>query len=163
MGLALQSKKVSSYIIWLVSRNKEYLDVNYRVLFYKAYIQPHLDYCCIWGNTTSKNIHKILRLQKRACKIILGTNYSDFSQSLKILEIQRFGQHLFQQNACFMFKTANSLLSEYICSMYKQKEPAKNSLILQSITDGNFHIPKQKSELFKQSLQYSGPVLELFT
>ena len=52
------AKKITSNI-WLLS-------------FYKSFIQPHLD-CCniVWGATTQSNLLRLLRLQKRACKIIL--------------------------------------------------------------------------------------------
>ena len=44
-------KKISSNL-WLLSRIKTFIPLNYRILFYKAYIQPHLDFCSIiWGST----------------------------------------------------------------------------------------------------------------
>ena len=35
------SKKISSN---LLSRIKMFISLNYRILFYKSYVQPHLDY-----------------------------------------------------------------------------------------------------------------------
>ncbi len=53
------SKKVSSYI-WLLSQIRYLLSIEHRTLFYKAYIQPHFDYCCvIWANSSQCNISKI--------------------------------------------------------------------------------------------------------
>ena len=76
------TKKISSYL-WLLSRISIYLTNEYKILYYKAYIMPHLNYCStIWGNTTVYNKSKIDRLQKRACKIILGINYTDFESAL---------------------------------------------------------------------------------
>ena len=64
-------KSVSSYI-WLLSRIKSYLSLEHRSLFYKAYIQPHFNYCnIIWGNSTNYNVSRLTKLQRRACKIIL--------------------------------------------------------------------------------------------
>ena len=40
------AKKITSNI-WLLSKIKRFLSVDHRVQFYKAYIQPHLDYCNI--------------------------------------------------------------------------------------------------------------------
>ena len=60
-------KKISSYL-WLLSKIKGFLSIENRVKFYKAYIQPHLDFCnIIWGNTSQTNLLKIYRLQKWAC------------------------------------------------------------------------------------------------
>ena len=78
---------VSSFL-WLLSKIKDYLSTEYRKLFYSAYIQPHMDYCSLlWENTTAKNIRKVMKMQKRACKIILGPDYSDFDSSVERLEI----------------------------------------------------------------------------
>ena len=69
------SKKKSSYL-WLLFQIKSYLSLQHRVLFYNAYIKPHFEYCCvIWGNSFNSNLHKIEKLQRRACKLILGTDY----------------------------------------------------------------------------------------
>ena len=48
-------KKISSHI-WLLSKIHSYLTMEHRSLFYKAYIQPHINYCnIVWGNyQTSK-------------------------------------------------------------------------------------------------------------
>ena len=55
------SKKLSSYM-WLLSKIRIYLSVEHRVLFYNAYIRPHIDYCSlIWSNTSNANINKITK------------------------------------------------------------------------------------------------------
>ena len=65
-------KKVSSYI-WLLSRISHFLSTEHKLLYYKPYIQPHSNYCnVIWGNASNFNVARITRLQRRACKIILG-------------------------------------------------------------------------------------------
>ena len=48
------SKKMSTNI-WLLSRIKRYLSIEHRVVFYKSYIQPHIDYAnLVWGNAAKK-------------------------------------------------------------------------------------------------------------
>jgi hypothetical protein len=43
-----------------------------RILFYNAYILPDLDYCCsIWGDCSKYLFESLLKLQKRAARIIL--------------------------------------------------------------------------------------------
>ena len=42
----LLCKKISSNL-WLLSRIKEYLNIEQRIQFYKTYIQPHIDYCSL--------------------------------------------------------------------------------------------------------------------
>ena len=51
------AKKISSNL-WLLSKLKDYLSTEHRVQFYKAYIQPHIDYCStIWGGTSQYNLN----------------------------------------------------------------------------------------------------------
>ena len=82
------TKKISSYL-WLLSRIKEYLSIENRVKFYKSYVRPHLDFCnIIWGNTSQKNLMKIYRLQKRACRILFKENSaSSFLKSVNFHQI----------------------------------------------------------------------------
>ena len=68
----LVSKKVSSHL-WLLSKLRSYLSVEHRLLFYNAYVKPHLEYCSVvWSNTPNYNINRISKLQRRACKLILS-------------------------------------------------------------------------------------------
>ena len=68
-------KKISSYP-WRLLKIKSYLSLQNRVLFYNSYIKPQLEHCCVnWGNSLNSNQHKIEKLQRRACKLILGSDY----------------------------------------------------------------------------------------
>ena len=54
---------------------KSFLSKEDKLLFYNAYIRPHIDYCSvILGNSTSFNIEKVTKIQRRACKIFLEVN-----------------------------------------------------------------------------------------
>ena len=65
------SKKITSSI-WLLSKVKKFLSQEHRILFYKSYIQPHIDFCnIVWGSSSETNKQEILRLQNRACRVIL--------------------------------------------------------------------------------------------
>ena len=79
------SKKISTYIC-LLSQIKSYLPLQHRMLFYNAYIRPHFEYCCvIWGNSFNFNTYKIEKLQRRACKLMIG-KYSSLEDSHKQLD-----------------------------------------------------------------------------
>ena len=61
------------YQFWLLSRISHFLSTEHKLLYYKSYIQPHFNYCnVIWGNASNFNVARIARLQRRACKMILG-------------------------------------------------------------------------------------------
>ena len=69
------SKKIS--YLWLLCQIRTYLRTQHRLLYYDAYIKPHLEYCCVvWGNSSNFNTYKIEKLQIRSCKQILGNDYT---------------------------------------------------------------------------------------
>ena len=86
------SKNISPYI-WLLSRISRFLSNEHRLLYYKSYVQPHFNYCnIIWGNASNFNVGRINRLQKRACKLILGNEYDDFESAKSTLKLLSFEQ-----------------------------------------------------------------------
>ena len=89
------SKKISLYF-WLLFQIKSYLPLQQRVLFYNAYIKPHFEYCCvIWGNYFNSNVHQIGKLQRRACKLILGNDYASLDDARKQLNMLSFEELIF--------------------------------------------------------------------
>lgn len=60
------------------------------VVCYKCYIRPLTEYACpVWHSAlTIDQSDKIEGLQKRACKIILGSSYVDYEMSLKVLKLE---------------------------------------------------------------------------
>ena len=45
------SKKIASSL-WLLSQIRSFLSVDDKLLFYNAYIRPHIEYCSVmWGNS----------------------------------------------------------------------------------------------------------------
>ena len=69
--------RISSYL-WLLSKIRPYLSVDHRLMFYNAYVKPHYEYCStVWINTSSGNINRITKLQRRVCKLILSQDYTD--------------------------------------------------------------------------------------
>ena len=139
---------------------KEYLSTDQRVQFYTSYSQPHIDYCsAIWGGTSQRNLDRIYRLQKRACKIILDYQYENIATSMEELKILNIYERIFLKKAKFMFTISQSLTPEYINEMFHTR-PLNNTLqSLRSSTTINYVLPRPRKELFKQSLIYSGPLI----
>ena len=113
------SKKMSTNI-WLLYRIKRYLPIEHRDVFYKSYIQPHIDYANIaWGNAAKTNLLQIERLQRRACRVILNYNVDNSHQSMDDLKIMTFSARVFLRKAKFMFKVSNNITSDYIKSVHQ--------------------------------------------
>lgn len=66
-------KKLNSGIC-LLKRAKAYFTFACRKMSYNALIKPILEYyCTVWGNCTVDNLQRVLRLQKRCARLILGS------------------------------------------------------------------------------------------
>ena len=51
--------------------------------YYNSYILPLFDYgCMIWGRTTTTNINRLVKLQKRAARIILNADFMTPSENM---------------------------------------------------------------------------------
>ncbi|MES9905404.1 MAG: reverse transcriptase family protein [Sedimenticola sp.] len=153
------SKKISTNI-WLLSKIKEYLPLSYRVTYYKAFIQPHIDFCnVVWGSTSVSNINRISRLQKRACKTMFGYNVDNISEQMKLVNILSVEERILLRKAKFMYKVTANETPTYISEMFKYREIANNAPMLRSTTSKNFILPRPHIEIFKQSMSFSGTVI----
>ena len=86
---------------------------NTCLLIKESYVQPHIDYCnAIWGGTSQRNLDRLYRLQKRACKIILDYWYENIATSMEELKILNIHEWIFLKKAKFMFKISQSLTPE---------------------------------------------------
>ena len=152
------SKKLSSYM-WLLSKIRTYLSTEHRLLFYNAYIKPHLDYCSlIWSNTSNLNINKVNKLQRRSCKLILGIEYNGLIEAFKRLNILSFDQSIFLSKAKMMYKIHNNIAPSYLNDMFLMRDTTLNNTAanLRSIARKNLIVPQANCNLFKGSLSYSG-------
>ena len=155
------SKKLSTYM-WLLSKIRTFLSIDHRVLFYNAYIKPHLDYCSlIWSNTSNVNINKITKLQRRSCKLILGQEYNGLIEALERLNMLSFDQSIFLSKAKLMYKIQNNLAPAYLNEMFLMRDITLNNTAsnLRSVTNKNLLLPQAKCNLFKGSLSYSGIIV----
>ena len=140
------ARKITSNT-WLLSRIKDFLNKEHMVQFYKSFIQPHLDYCdIVWENTSQKNLLRLFRLQKRACKIILDYNVDNIFESMENLKIMTIYERIFFRKAKFMYKVSNSLTPSYISDMFNRRTASPNGLVLRSSTTSNYIPPKPNKE-----------------
>ena len=152
------SKKISSYL-WLLSKIRTNVSIDHRLLFYNAYIKPHFDYCSmIWSNSSNANINKVTKLQRRACKISLGHEYSDLNGALEKLKMLSFDQSVFLSKAKMMYKIHNNLVPSYLHELFLMRDITLDNTTanLRSVTSRNYIVPQAKCNLFKGSLSYSG-------
>ena len=151
-------KRKISTNLWLLSRIKSFIPLNARILFYKAYIQPHFDFCnVIWGGTISNNLHKLSVLQKRACKLIFGQSYVTVSSALEMMNCINIHERIMLQKARFMYKVSTGTAPVYISDLFENDYIVHTHLRYSS--SRNFKIPRPKLELFRGAMSYSGPAI----
>ena len=155
------SKKISTYL-WLLSKIRFYLSVEHRLIFYNAYIKPHFVYCStVWSNTSSGNINKITKLQRRVCKLILSQDYTDIQEALKRLNILSFDQDIFLNKAKLMYKVYNNIAPVYLHELFQMRDINLDNTAsnLRSVAHKNYLLPQAKCNLYKGSFSYSGVVV----
>ena len=148
-------KKITSNLA-LLRRIKQYLPQWSRILFYNAYIMPHLDFCVtVWGNCS--DMTKLLKLQKQAARIILDCNImtpsNEMFNKLKWLPIQEWVRY---RKANMMYKAMNHKTPDYISNMFQPLSSVHKRDTRQS-ENGNLYLPpRAKLNVFRNSLRYSG-------
>ena len=129
-------------------------------IFYQTYILPLIDYGCnTWSATTSSNIERISKLQKRAARIILQAEYLTPSN----LMFEEFGwlsirRRFMYNKALLTFKALNNLTPAYISNLLKPMSETQ-SLSLRSSDNGLLSIPRSRSALYDRSFSYSASKL----
>ena len=110
--------------IHLLRQIKEYLPIGHRVIYYKCFLQPHIDYCCtVWGK--SSHIIRIHKLQKLALRIIYDkpklTSSGPLFKAAGVLPIQ---QRVMLRTAIMVYKSLNNWVPKYISDMFVLKSSA---------------------------------------
>ena len=111
--------KSASRKITLMKLLSKYIDQTSLKQYYNSYVLPVFDYgCVVWGNTTHAYVTRLVKLQKRAARIILKADFLTPSEQLfKKLNWLTFPKRV-QYHTCFMvYKGINGSAPEYISSM----------------------------------------------
>ena len=127
----------------------------------RAVIFPHFNYCCtIWSNAKCvNNVHKILKLQKRAARIIL--NVQDTMTPSDVLFNQLrwmpITDYFVFRKVILVFKALHQLTPEYL-NVFKFVNQISTRTTRQSETN-LLYVPRVRTEYFKRSFVISGSLL----
>ena len=152
-------KKCNSQL-FLLGRIKNFIDIPTRKLFFNAYILPHLDYCStIWGNCSNELLDRVIKLQKRAARLILNKDLSSPSAELfQQLGWLRFDERVIYRKCTLMYKALHNLAPTYLSNKFTYTHNI-HSFDLRSATNQTLYVPKPNLEIYRRSLSYSGPKL----
>ena len=146
----------SMYCIKMAKNN-----LNYKGLrsLYFALIHSHLSYCPVILSTLSASNQKILfKVQKKAIRIMTGSNYNDHTGPLffqhKILPLN---QLLKQGKLIFMHSIYYGYAPKSFSNTWRKNNDRPGDLNLSLRNDNLFCIPAPRVEFFKRIPLYSLP------
>ena len=98
--------------IGILLKCRRVFDKKTLLTLYNSFLYPHLNYCIsVWGNTYSSYLEPLVKLQKRAVRIIMGVKRNSPTDpifwKLKILKFKQIYLYSVQQ---FVFKFHHRML-----------------------------------------------------
>ena len=98
--------------VGILNKCKKYLNASTLVTLYYSFLYPYFNYCnCIWGNTYQSYLTPLIKLQKRAVRIISFADRNAHTEplfkKLKILDLSKVFVYCVQ---LFMFKYHHGLV-----------------------------------------------------
>ena len=113
----------------------------------------------MWGTTSSSNLDRISKLQKRVARIILHADFNTSSAAMfEELGWLPINKRLKCNKAVFTYKALNSLTFQYITDLLKPVSET-HSRTLRSSVNGALAVPRSRFSLFDRSYSYSAPKL----
>ena len=151
-----------SYKLVVLNRLRNVLDQNMLNRQYLSCIQPCIDYAAsVWGSCSVQNRNLILRLQRRAARIVTG-NF-DFinvrgSELIKQLGWQTIDERRDYFTATLMHRCINGQAPSRLINELVMTEDS-HDCNTRSAANHDIKVPKPNIELFRNSLRYRGAVL----
>ena len=114
-----QCKKLSSAIA-LLRKAKPHVPYNDLLRIYNSLVVPYFTYCStVWNDGNNTNLEKLYKLQKRAARIITGSNYETRSKIIfQSLGWNSIDNILKKREFLITFKANRGIAPECICNMF---------------------------------------------
>ena len=138
----------------------KYVDQTSLKRYYISYVFPVFGYgCVVWGNATNANATRLVKLQKRAARMILKADFLTPSKQLfKKLNWLAFPKRV-QYHTCLMvYKGIKRSAPEYISSMLTYVSE-KHERDTRSTALDLLHIPRSHTSFFDRAFSVQGPKL----
>ena len=123
---------------------------------YNAFIYPYLYYCnIIWGHSAQCHLAKLLKIQKRAVRLILNKSPREHTaplfDSLNILTIYQISIYC---KCIFMFQLYTRQLPPIFNHLFSFRHNVHNH---ETRATNYYNFPRCRSEFSRKFLTYSGP------
>ncbi len=149
----IHSKAVKK--LGIVRKSREFLDRKTSLTLYRSSVLPHLDYCdLIYENTSKTNLNKLQLVQNSACRIMLladkRTSVSQMHKDLNLLPLDKC-RDLHRAQDCF--KHINDKTSS-LSYMFIEKDSARPTRHGQT---KQVHCPDLRTNYGHKAYSYRGP------
>ena len=112
-----------------------------------------------WGSTSGTNRECLLKLQKRAVRIILSSGFDTPSVSMfQELGCLPVGSRVEYNKTVLTYKALNNLIPDYIARLLKPMSQA-HSINLRSTENGTLYVPRSRTMLYDNAFSCSAPRL----
>ena len=154
MCSALSSK------ISLLRQLATYVPTEVLKKFYQSYILPLIDYGSItWSCISAANLDRILKLQKRAARFTLHTDFSTSSAAMfQDLGWQPITKRLAYNKAVMTYKAIHNQIPQYITNLLKPISET-HSRSLRSSVNGTLAVHRSRTSFCDKSFSISTPRL----
>ena len=142
----------------MINRVKYILSHDLLLTLYRTMIHPYLLYCNIlWGNASMVALKPLILLQKRAVRVITGSDYRAHSNPLFArLSLLNLADINNQQVLLFMYRFKHSLLPSSSCRLLSLS-PLQSNYCLRREND--FVLEKYRTVTRKRGISIHGPDL----
>ena len=146
--------------ITLMNQLSKYINKDSLKQYYNSYILPIFDYgCLIWSRCSVTNTNRLLKLQKRAARIILEADIMTPSETLfSELQWLSFTKRIQYHTHIMMFKAFNGQTPTYISSMFTKTSEIHNRN-LRFVDNAQLRIPFSRTTYYENSYTVNGAKL----
>ena len=118
--MIFNAKKLSKSIA-LVRRATQFVNQNVLINMYNSLVLPHFTYCSnVWNDGSRTHTNKLLKMQKRAARIITGSTYEVRSKDIfNILHWEPIETTLKKREMIMIFKALQGQLPEFMTNIFK--------------------------------------------
>ena len=136
-------KKKISKGLGILCKAKRVLKLPTLLTLYYSFIYPHMLYCIeIWGSASKECLMSILRLQKRAVRIIKSVPIRTESAPMLL--------------AMFMYKYVHNQVADCVNELFTRTNEIHNRVTRQS---DKFYIPFSRLSTVCKSVRFKGPLI----
>lgn len=169
LGIIIDNKCLwSNHIDYIRNKIAKGLGILYKVskifsesilvTLYNSFIYPYLDYCIeIWGMAAQLHLESLLKMQKKAVRLIKSTGYLSHSAPLfKSLNILPINKIYIYKVSVFMYKFVNDISPDLFSGMFTRNYERHH---YRTRFRSNFEIPPFRLNIVKKSVRYTGSII----